>query len=127
MFGLFDVEDPNMKSSVKTLLETFNFNDKMPGIPRYENDEYRRSHNEITGNLWFIPSMWLAQYSIDTGDSPKAKQILDWVQSCALSTGMMAEQYDPVSKENVSPTPLTWTHSEYVSTLLDLVEGDHNG
>jgi GH15 family glucan-1,4-alpha-glucosidase len=48
-------------------------------------------------------------------------EILDWVQSNALSTGMMAEQVNPDTLEVISPAPLTWTQAEYISTLLDTI------
>lgn len=121
IFGLFAAESEEMISSVKTIEQMFGINDGAIGLPRYENDEYRRASPGITGNIWFITSFWLAQYYIDSGKTQKAMEILDWAQSHAMSTGMMAEQLDPVTNEIVSPAPLTWTHAEYIATLLDLI------
>jgi len=121
MFGLFAADSDELTSSVETLKELFGINQGALGLPRYENDDYRRSNQSVTGNYWFICSMWLAQYYIEKNQNDKAKEILDWVKSHSLSTGMMAEQIDPVSEEIISPAPLTWTHAEYVSTLLDSI------
>jgi GH15 family glucan-1,4-alpha-glucosidase len=119
-FGLFSADSDEMISSVKTIEQLFGINDGALGLPRYENDEYRRVSPGITGNYWFITSFWLAQYYINSGNSKKALDILDWAKSHAMSTGVMSEQIDPVTNEIISPAPLTWTHAEYVTTLLDL-------
>lgn len=120
-FGLFALNSPELTSSVETIKQLFGVNDGALGLPRYENDNYRRVSPGVTGNYWFISSFWMAQYDIDTGNSEKALEIIDWAKSKALSTGIMAEQYDPVKNEIISPAPLTWTHAEYVTTLLNLI------
>ena len=120
-FGLFANDSIEITSSIATIEQLFGVNDGALGLPRYEDDYYRRASQGITGNYWFISSFWLAQYYIDTGNSTKALEILDWAKSHALSTGIMAEQFDPIKNEIVSPAPLTWTHAEYVTTLLNLI------
>lgn len=121
MFGLFAPDSEEMTSAIETHLELFEINIGAPGLPRYEDDDYRRASSEVTGNYWFITSLWLAQYYVDTNQNDKAKKILDWTKANSLSTGMMAEQLDPVTQTIVSPAPLTWTHAEYVATILDMV------
>jgi GH15 family glucan-1,4-alpha-glucosidase len=121
IFGLFAPDSNEIISSVETIKELFGINNGAPGLPRYENDDYRRISNGITGNYWFITSFWLAQYYIDTDKLDEAIKILDWAKMHSLRSGMMAEQLDPVSNEIVSPAPLTWTHAEYVTTLLNLI------
>jgi GH15 family glucan-1,4-alpha-glucosidase len=101
-------------------MQLFGINNGAPGLPRYEDDNYRRNNNGVNGNYWFISSFWLAQYYIDTDQLDKALKILDWAQSHAMSSGVMAEQLDPSTNEIISPAPLTWTHAEYITTLLNL-------
>jgi len=120
IYGLFDADSDEIKESINTIKGLFGINNGEIGLPRYENDEYRRVSPGITGNKWFVTSLWLAQYYIDQGNTDDALSILDWVRDQSLSTGVMAEQFDPISKEIVSPAPLTWSHAEYVATLLDL-------
>ena len=38
-----------------------------------------------------------------------------------LPTGMMGEQIHPLTEEPIAPAPLTWSHAEYVGTLIDLL------
>ena len=125
MFGLFSAESDEIISSIKTIEQLFGINDGALGLPRYENDDYRRVSPGITGNYWFVTSFWLAQYYIDSGNSKKALEILDWAKSHAMSTGVMSEQIDPVTHEIISPAPLTWTHAEYIATLLDMIAKDN--
>ena len=54
----------------------------------------------------------------------KAEPIIDWVVSHALKTGMLSEQINPGTLEIISPAPLTWSHAELVSTLLDRIQSD---
>lgn len=121
IFGLFDANSEEMLSSIATIEQLFGINDGAPGLPRYENDDYRRVSPGVTGNYWFITSFWLAQYYIDINQKDKALAILDWAKSHSLSTGVMGEQLDPVTNQIISPAPLTWTHAEYVATLLDMI------
>lgn len=124
MFGLFESDSEEMLSAIATHLEVFGINDGALGLPRYEDDEYRRTSSDVKGNYWFITSLWLAQYKNDIGDTDKAFEILNWVKSHALNTGVMAEQFDPHTNQIVSPAPLSWTQAEYLSTLLDTLEQD---
>jgi len=120
-FGLFAPDSEEVKSSIATIEELFGINNGAIGLPRCENDDYRRVNKNVTGNYWFICSLWLAQYYIDNNLDDKATKIVDWVKSHAMSTGMMAEQIDPITNQIVSPAPLTWSHAEYVSTMLDMI------
>ncbi len=124
MFGLFDTHSPEMEASLKTVEATFGLRDDVVGLPRYENDEYRREDPSVTGNWWYITSLWLAQYSVDTNDTPRALKILNWVRDNAVYTGMLGEQINPLNNQVVSPAPLAWSHAEYLSTWLDMIRKD---
>ncbi len=126
-FGLFDANSDEIKSSVETIKELFGINNGVLGLPRYENDDYRRTNPSVTGNYQFVTSFWLAQYYLDNNENNKALDILNWAKSHALSTGVMAEQLDPVTNTIISPAPLTWTHAEYLSTLLDFINNKEAG
>jgi len=121
MFGLFPSTSDEVTSAVESVKELFGVNRGSIGLPRYENDGYRRSSQDVTGNWWFITSLWLAQYHLEGNNNEEAMKILDWVKDNAMSTGMLSEQMDPISGEIISPAPLTWTHAEYISTLLDTI------
>ncbi len=122
LYGLFDTDSQQLTSAIQTMRERFKYTVETPGLPRYEDDDYRRAHSEVTGNWWFITTLWHAQYLLDQGDKESAVAILDWTKARALPTGMLSEQIDPVSGHSIAPAPLTWSHAEYLSTILDLIE-----
>jgi GH15 family glucan-1,4-alpha-glucosidase len=66
MFGLFPVGSDELNAAIDTLSHTFHVDTGTIGLPRYENDNYYRASPDITGNWWFISSLWLAQYYIET-------------------------------------------------------------
>lgn len=121
MFGLFPVGGEELNSAIATTLQTFNVTDEAPGLPRYEHDNYRRVSDDIQGNWWIITSLWLAQYYAETDHYDKATTILDWVLNRASSTGVFPEQISPLDNSFVSVAPLTWSHAEYVASLLDMI------
>lgn len=123
MFGLFDADGTEIKASIQTMKERFNLLDDEPGLPRYENDAYRRTDDSLTGNWWYITTLWYAQYEIENGNSQEAQRIMDWAAKHSYGTGMLGEQINPMTDEIVSPAPLTWSHAEYLSTMLDMIEG----
>ena len=119
LFGLFASDSHEITASIATMTRIFNTSEEKPGLPRYENDAYRRESEGITGNWWYITTLWHAQYAIETGSLEIALPYLQWIIDHTMSTGMMGEQIDPVTDTVVSPAPLTWSHAEYISTLID--------
>ena len=121
LFGLFAVDSEELTNAVESLKQAFNVTSNTTGLPRYEDDNYRREDGTGVGNWWYITTLWLAQYYIGTGKIDDAMESIDWITSMKMDTGMMAEQINPTSREQISPAPLTWSHAEYVSTMLDTI------
>ena len=121
MFGLFPVGSEELHAAVATVRSTFGMNDGAIGLPRYENDNYCRVDSGVTGNPWLITSLWLAQYYIEIDQPEAATLITAWVKDQALSTGVLSEQINPRNGSLISVAPLTWSHAEYMATLLDTV------
>lgn len=121
MFGLFPAKEAELQSALQSLLDAFPTHEGSYGLPRYEGDNYLRNEHSGQGNSWFISSLWLAQYCVEAGDDQTAHKILEWVQSHALNTGVLAEQVNPVTGELLSVAPLTWSHAEFLATILDMI------
>lgn len=119
-YGLFG-EGNEVSSSISKADEVFGFTQENPYLPRYENDNYRKGSGNITGNWWHIAALWRAQYAIENDDLTVAESVLDTVLSHATDSGMLGEQINPVNGSLISPAPLTWSHAEYMSTLLDYI------
>lgn len=119
MFGLFDVEEPQVKEAYQTLIETFGLQNEFKGVPRYVHDGYNRVDADGLGNPWFITSLWLAQYYLEVNEHEKFQEIISWVEGIMLPTGVLSEQINPYNNHFVSVAPLAWSQAEYLSTLLD--------
>jgi GH15 family glucan-1,4-alpha-glucosidase len=121
MFGLFDVESDEVKQSYNTLEKTFGFNaQSVTPIPRYENDRYNSADPNSKGNPWFVTTLWLAQYYIETKHVEQAKNIIQWVQSHMLPSGVLAEQMSPDTYKFISVAPLMWSQAEFINAIIDL-------
>lgn len=123
MFGLFAVKSPELTSAIETFTKTFH-SDGIIAYPRYENDAYHRVDPNSQGNWWFITTLWMAQYYLEIEDDELARSILSWVNNISMQTSIMAEQISPVDHSLISPSPLTWSHAEYLATLLDTIKRD---
>ena len=120
-FGAFDVHDPMVENTMKAIEKHLWVGGEIGGIARFENDGYMRISNDFTGNPWFICTLWLAEYRIAVarkkGDLKGVIEILEWAAKNALPSGVMAEQLDPKDGSPVSVSPLTWSHSTFVTTV----------
>lgn len=121
MFGLFPVGSTELTAAVESARAVFGHSSGEFKLPRYENDNYLRPSDTITGNYWFITSLWFAQYYLERGQTDEAFATLDWVQSHALSTGVLSEQLNPLTDQFTSVAPLSWSHAEFIATLLDTI------
>ncbi|MDH5656448.1 MAG: glycoside hydrolase family 15 protein, partial [Spirochaetia bacterium] len=92
---------------------------------RYEGDLYQRagdSPDGIPGNPWFISTLWLADFIISQAETPEQLQealpYIEWCGKNALASGVLAEQVHPVNGSPLCVSPLTWSHSAFVWTVL---------
>lgn len=90
------------------------------GVLRYENDNYFLTKRQFIGNPWIVSTLWLAQYYNSVGADDKAIDMLNWALAREMQSGALSEQFDPETGTPLGVTPLVWSHSEMVNTLLDL-------
>lgn len=121
MFGLFATDSSQVTSSIKITKDTFGVSAEAVGLPRYQNDAYYRADPNSSGNWWIITTLWLAQYYLEIDNINEAKHILTWVRDHSGTTGILPEQLNPIDERFISVAPLTWSHAEYVATLLDTI------
>ncbi len=120
MYGLFSADSHEVRSSMSTALEQFNQATTI-GLPRYENDNYRRESGEAVSNYWHIATLWHAQYLLETGHIDEAVRIIEWVEAHAYPSGVLSEQIYPSTGLSAPIAPLAWSHAEYMTTLLDFM------
>jgi GH15 family glucan-1,4-alpha-glucosidase len=87
---------------------------------RYENDQYYTTDPAGMGNPWFITSLWVAEYDMQTGNTGRAEDTIRWVRDCMLRSGVLSEQVNPITYQFTSVAPLAWSQAEFLSCVLDL-------
>ncbi|MFN2453550.1 MAG: glycoside hydrolase family 15 protein [Pyrinomonadaceae bacterium] len=137
-FGAFAPDDVMVEETMRAVKETLWAQTKVGGVARYEADGYMhdaaanaaarsREHiattvKEVPGNPWFICTLWLADYRIararTIAELREALEILEWVVARALPSGVLAEQVNPYTGAPLSVSPLTWSHSTFVATVM---------
>ena len=125
-FGVLDVFDPKMQKCIQTIEKELCLHNNITGVPRYVGDKYYRINDDAPSNPWFITTLWLAQFYIKEAKSEKdlkvVKACFDWVQKYSLPSGILSEQLNPFTGEQVSSAPLTWSHATFVTTVIDYLE-----
>ena len=120
-FGCFDVADPMVEDTMKAVESQLTNMTDFGGVARFENDGYMRVSDKVTGNSWFICTLWLAEYYIAKAavkaDLGRPLEIIQWTHDRALPSGILAEQVNPLTGEELSVSPLTWSHSTFVATV----------
>jgi len=126
-FGVLPHDDARVVRSMKTIEKRLLLPEDrtIGGVPRYETDRYYRVTDEYP-NPWFITTLWYVQYYIHSAKSEAdlgvVKKWLSWVVSHAQKTGMLSEQLHPKTGAQLSAAPLTWSHSEFVITVIEYLE-----
>jgi GH15 family glucan-1,4-alpha-glucosidase len=129
--GVLDPKEPRMVETAKAVREELWLKTSVEGCARYQGDFYQRakdSPKDIPGNPWFISTLWLAEYCIDRSENKQELQAalpyLEWCGKNALPSGVLAEQVHPVTGSPLCVSPLTWSHSAFVWTVLRYAEKD---
>ena len=122
LFGVLAPEDPLLMHAMQLTKEKLTVRTPVGGIARYVGDQYYRVGSDVPGNPWFITTLWFTQYSIalakNDHDLDQVRADLNWVERNALSSGILSEQLNPYTKEQLSAAPLTWSHAEYIRTVI---------
>lgn len=125
-FGVLPPNDPRLKKSFSMSIEQLSRNSTVGGVARYEGDGYYRIPGDTAGNPWFITTLWALQYEIALAQTERefevVRQKLDWSAKYALKSGVLSEQVNPHTGEQVSAAPLTWSHAEYINTVLKYLD-----
>jgi GH15 family glucan-1,4-alpha-glucosidase len=123
-FGMFTPDCEEIQRTMEAVEARLGVKTEVGGYARYEDDYYHRVSDDIQqvpGNPWFICSCWVAEYLIakaqNLDELHRAIPLLEWVCRRALPSGVLAEQINPYTDEPLSVSPLTWSHSEFVSAV----------
>jgi len=123
MFGVLEPTDERLKKAVAKTESILKLKTQIGGMARYVGDAYFRKQSDIIGNPWLITTLWYAQYhAVAAASEEETKKALSWTIEHASASGILSEQLDPHTGERISSTPLTWSHVEYVRTVLRYLE-----
>ncbi len=122
-FGAFEANDKMVVNTMRAIEKKLWIDTKIGGVARFENDGYMRVSKQVTGNVWFLCTLWLADYRIAVAKRKKdlkgVIEILEWTTKHAHTSGVLAEQVNPLTGESASVSPLTWSHSTFVATVAN--------
>ena len=125
-FGVLSPDDERVIRFLKTIEEKLLLKEGIGGMPRFAGDEYYRLSDNSLSNPWLITTLWLAQYYIAAATGEKdLREVLKWLQwatKYALPSGVLSEQLNPYTGEQISLAPLVWSHAEFVHTVIDYLE-----
>lgn len=122
IFGVLPPDDERLKRAMEISKNRLSIKTPVGGIARYEGDQYYRTSNDVPGNPWFITTLWYTQYTISMAktdhDLDEVRADLNWVARGTLHSGIMSEQLNPYTREQLGAAPLTWSHAEYIRTVI---------
>ena len=125
-FGVLEPEDPRLAAAFRLTEEVLSTKTSVGGMPRYEGDDYYRIAPFAPPNPWFITTLWFAKYLIAIAkteeDLQRVKDQLSWCVRYALRSGVLSEQLDVYTGAQRSAAPLTWSHSEFILTVIAYLE-----
>ncbi len=125
-FGILPADDARMKDARKAVAERLSKPISIGGFARHEKDSFYEVTPDVPGNPWFITTLWMMQYDIACAktedDLKKIGKQFDWFVVHALPSGILSEQIHPMTGEQLSVAPLTWSHAEFVLTVISYLE-----
>ncbi|HEX5414977.1 MAG TPA: glycoside hydrolase family 15 protein [Chloroflexota bacterium] len=129
LFGMYPADDPRIVQTMEITRDRLWVKTDVGGMARYENDYYHQVTQDtknVPGNPWFICTLWLARWIIAKAKTKEemapALDLVNWVAKRALPSGVLAEQVHPFTDEPLSVLPLTWSHAEVVSTVVEYLD-----
>jgi glucoamylase len=122
-FGVLDPYDEKLSRAFAKVEKDLAINTRIGGLARYKGDHYYQVDGNTPGNPWFIPVLWVSDYYVAIAKREKdlaiVKKQLDWVANHALKSGVLGEQMDPHTGAPVSAAPLSWSHAQFVITVIN--------
>ncbi len=123
-FGVLPADDLRVEKTMKAVESALWVKTEVGGIARYQNDYYQkvsRDIEKVPGNPWIICTLWLAEWYIARGELDSGRRLLEWVVDHASEAGVLAEQIHPYNNQPLSVSPLTWSHSTFVLTVIEFL------
>ncbi len=125
-FGVLPADDARLARAFDTSVRVLSHGIPAGGIARYEGDNYHRVDAESAGNPWITTTLWYAEYLIAKAKTEKdfdgVREIFSWVVTHAAPSSVLSEQLDPRTGEEISASPLTWSHAGYILAIIKYLD-----
>ncbi|TAL48889.1 glycoside hydrolase family 15 protein [Patescibacteria group bacterium] len=125
-FGVLPPSDPRLVEAGRVLEERLHRPIPAGGYARYEGDRYYEVTPDVPGNPWFITTLWMIQYRIARAQTEEELRSingeLSWVVDHAQASDILSEQIHPLTGEQLSVSPLSWSHAEFVLSVIEYLE-----
>jgi GH15 family glucan-1,4-alpha-glucosidase len=118
-YKVLPIHDAKIQTAYSTLQDKLHNKEPAGGYLRFVDDDYLRAEPSSLGNPWNITTLWVADFAWRNGDEFLGRELLDWVVGQALNTGALSEQINPKTGEQISVSPLSWSHSAIVYSILN--------
>lgn len=122
LFEVLPHDDTRLQRAFEQSIKRLSHGIPSGGVARYEGDNYYRNDKDSAGNPWIVTTLWYAEFLIANAKKEKdfehVRDIFTWVTKHTLPSGVLSEQLNPQTGEQVSVAPLTWSHSGYVSAVI---------
>ncbi len=126
MFDILPAGDKKLARAFENTVRVLTHGVSVGGVARFENDDYYRVAGPSPGNPWVITTLWWAEYLIANArteaDLNRVREIFSWVVRYAQPSGVLSEQLNPQTGEQVCAAPLTWAHASYVAVVLKYLD-----
>ena len=131
LFGLWyydviDKNDPMYIGTVEAIEKYLHNKSGAGGYIRYQGDNYYKDQKSGMSNPWIVTTMWNLQREVKEAETKEKLEELstqfNWVIDRMADIPVMAEQFHPLSGAALSSTPLAWSHSIFVETVLLYLE-----
>ncbi|WP_418791739.1 glycoside hydrolase family 15 protein [Phosphitispora sp. TUW77] len=120
-FGAFAPDDRRVVNTMNSIMEQLWAKTNVGGIARYVDDYYFKKSDDVEnvpGNPWIISTLWMAEWFADTAKDftalAKSRDLINWAVNYALDSGVFSEQVHPYTGEDLSVSPLTWSHATFI-------------
>lgn len=128
-FDVLPANDPKVVSNMQEFGKKLWVKVGVGGVARYQRDWYfhvTQDFENVPGNPWLICTLWLADWYIAVAKSKEdlkpALDLLEWTAVCALRTGILSEQVHPFTLQQLSVSPLTWSHAQFLTSCLGYLD-----
>lgn len=121
LFRVLDLDDEKLVKTLNKIEDCLEVKGNSKGFVRYEGDAYYRRQDADSPNPWVITTLWIARYYIQKAKTPNdlkhSLELMEWTASHTNNGGLLAEQMHPDTREQLSTSPLVWSHAEFVLTV----------